>query len=254
MNISWKRYVVVFLITSVIFGFAFWLSDQLSQRKIDNIRDLQEDIGVNILSTETRFALLEKTSCEKVLESKETDIGFNTELTDLAHRVKFMESQLGQDNQKVLSLKKYYTLLQIKDYLLTREFHDRCNQKMVSILYFHQSDCSDCVKQSIVLDSIANQYPEIRVYWLDKDIQTPALQALLGMFTVKTGPNTGPAILIGSKVYSGFQSLDQIASYIPEIAVWQKEKAKAEADKLKAKNATSTVITGASSTKSSVKK
>jgi glutaredoxin len=216
-----RRYVYTFIITLAIFFFSFWLSNTFSDKKIESLRDLESKISLDILSVETRFSLLQKTSCEHIVSNKDSDAGFNVDLNNLSVKVKSLENQLGYFNQDVLSLKKYYSLLQIKDYLLMKEYHDRCKQNTVSILYFHDVDCVECSKQSIILDKIVEEYPEIRVYYFDKTTNTPALDTLSSIFKVQASP----ALVINDKLYSGYQDLAQIESYIPEIKVWKKEKA-----------------------------
>lgn len=236
MNI--KRYLYTFIITLAIFFFALWLSNTFSEKKIQSLRDLESQISLNILSTETRFSLLQKTSCEHIIDKKDGNAGFNKELNDLALRVKSLENQLGYYNADVISLKKYYSLLQIKDYLLTKEYHDRCKQDTVSILYFHDVDCEACSNQSIILDKIVAEYPEIRVYYFDKTTNTPALDTLLSVFKI----GSTPSIVISDKVYEGYQNLEQIESYIPEIKIWKKEK-------MATSTATSTATTSSSTKK-----
>lgn len=216
---SFKRYITVFIITGLIFTFTFWLSNQLSLSKVREVRDLEDQIALNILSTETRYSLLQDSSCQHVGSNNTDDIGLNSELTDMAHRVKFMASQLGPENERVISLKKYYTLLQIKDYLLTKELYNRCGTHIVSILYLYQEGCAECVKQSIILDDLASTYPEIRVYWIDKDLQTPALDTLISILGIKSTPS----IVIKNKVYDSLQTTSDIESYIPQIAKWKRE-------------------------------
>ena len=230
---NFKRYIYTFVITLVIFAFCLWLSNTFSNQKVQSLRDLESQISLNILSSETRFSLLQKTSCEHVINQKDSNIGFNAELNDVAQRVKFLENQLGYDNVDVSSLKRYYSLLQIKDYLLAKEFHDRCKQNTVSILYFHSAPCEECARQSIVLDKIASDYPEIRVYYFDITTNTPALDTLASIFKIKTTPS----IVVNDVAHYGFQDLAKIESYIPEIKVWKK-----------AKTATSTVATSSAST------
>lgn len=234
-----RRYLYTFIITLAIFFFSFWLSNTFSDKKIESLRDLESQISLNILSVETRFSLLQKTSCEHIVSNKDDDAGFNKDLNDLALKVKSLENQLGYFNQDVLSLKKYYSLLQIKDYLLMKEYHDRCKQDIVSILYFHDVDCTTCSRQSIILDKIVEEYPEIRVYYFDKTTNTPALDTLSSIFKIKETP----ALVINDKVYKGYQDLAQIESYIPEIKVWKKERA-----------ASSTAATTSPSTSSTSKK
>lgn len=224
---SFKRYITVFIITGCIFAFTFWLSNQLSSSKIREVRDLEDEIALNILSTETRYTLLENSSCSHLSTNNTNDIGLNSELTDIAHRVKFMASQLGPENEKVVSLKKYYTLLQIKDYLLTKELYNRCGTHIVSILYLYQEGCEECVKQSIILDDLVSTYPEIRLYWIDKDLQTPALDTLISILGIKKTPS----MVIKDKVYDSLQTISDIEKHIPQIAVWKKAKEKEALEK-----------------------
>lgn len=231
-----KRYIYTFIITLAIFFFSIWLSNTFNDKKVQSLRDLESRINLDILSVETRFSLLQKTSCEHVVNNgKNNEIGFNEDLNNVALKIKSLEYQLGYENADVISLKKYYSLLQIKDYLLAKEFHDRCKKSTVSILYFYDTSCVDCQKQSIILDKIISDYPEIRVYYLDRETDNPALDTLSSIFKVKESPT----LVIAEKTYTGFQSIEKIESYIPEIKVWKKAKDKA----------TSTASTTSSTTK-----
>lgn len=220
---NWKRYTYTFIITLIIFTFSLWLSNRFNDQKINKLRDIGSQISLDILSAETRFSLLQKTSCEHIVDQATSTIGFNVELQDLAARIKFMENQLGYMNPDVVALKKNYTLLQIKDYLLSKEYHDRCKQNIVSILYFHDIDCKECSNQSIILDKIISDYPEIRVYYFDLRTNTPALATLASVFKV-TG---SPSLVINDKIYTGFQDLAKVESYIPEIKQWKRDKLRA---------------------------
>lgn len=220
-----KRYIYTFIITLAIFFFSIWLSNTFNNKKVQSLRDLESRINLDILSVETRFSLLQKTSCEHVVNNNKTnEIGFNEDLNNVALKIKALEYQLGYENADVISLKKYYSLLQIKDYLLAKEFHDRCKKSTVSILYFYDlEDCIDCAKQSIILDKIISDYPEIRVYYLDRKTYNPALDTLSSIFKV----TESPTLVINEKTYTGFQDIENIESYIPEIKVWKKLKEKA---------------------------
>lgn len=231
-----KRYIYTFIITLAIFFFSIWLSNVFSDKKVQSLRDLESRINLDILSVETRFSLLQKTSCEHIINSdntKDNEIGFNEDLNNVALKIKSLENQLGYENADVISLKKYYSLLQIKDFLLAKEFHDRCKQNKVSILYFYDASCQDCAKQSIILDKIISDYPEIRVYYLDKSTYNPALETMSSIYKV----TQSPTLVINEKTYTGFQDIEKIESYIPEIKTWKA-----------LKNATTTASTTVKST------
>lgn len=217
-----KRYIYTFIITLAIFFFSIWLSNMFGNKKVQSLRDLESRINVDILSVETRFSLLQQTSCEHIVNSddKNSNIGFNEDLNNVALKIKSLESQLGYENYDVVALKKYYVLLQIKDYLLAKEFHDRCHKNTVSILYFYDNDCVDCAKQSIILDKIISDYPEIRVYYLDRKTDNPALDTLSSIFKIKNSPS----LVINEETYADYQDVDAIESHIPEIKIWKAEK------------------------------
>ncbi len=102
-----KRYIYTFIITLAIFFFSIWLSNIFSNQKVQSLRDLESRINLDILSVETRFSLLQKTSCEHIINSdntKDNKIGFNEDLNNVALKIKSLENQLGFENADVISL------------------------------------------------------------------------------------------------------------------------------------------------------
>jgi len=57
---DWKKYVIVFLITLFIFATAFYLSSNLNDKKLEEIRKIEDTIAIDILSLETQFDLFEQ--------------------------------------------------------------------------------------------------------------------------------------------------------------------------------------------------
>jgi len=157
--------------------------------------------------------LLGSSSCKHFESNDNFEFGLNSELSEMARRVKFMENQLGSDDSRVILIKNQYILLQIKDYVLRKELASRCGTKTTMLLYFHDTDCADCKEQSIVLDEVHNRYPDLRIYWFDNSSDTPALKALLSMFSVKKFPT----IAIDEKDYPGFQSFDTLTTIFDKL-------------------------------------
>ncbi|HEY4526493.1 MAG TPA: hypothetical protein VJK53_01435, partial [Candidatus Paceibacterota bacterium] len=110
---NWWSYVIAFLITALMFATAVYASNYFNNRRISEIRATQDDISSDILSIETQFDLLAEHSC--------SDIGESTilpsELTSLGNQLSYMESQGGR-TEEITRLKRLYSLLLIKDYLL----------------------------------------------------------------------------------------------------------------------------------------
>lgn len=221
-NIDYKKYIFSFVLTSIIFATAIYLSNYFGQKKLDEIRNIQDKISIDILSSETQFSLLEQSSC------KDIDSGsLSSELGNLEAKLTYTENQRGSDDPEVQTLKRYYSLLEIKDYLLMNKISEKCKKTPLSIIYFYANNdsCKDCQKEGFVLTKLRETYPDLRVYSFDYNMDISAVQTLISINKVK---NELPALVIKDQVYYGFQSIEDIEKAVPELA------------KMKAKNTSAT--------------
>lgn len=211
-KIEWGRYIISLLITAAIFGSVVYISDTVNKKRVDELHSIQDKMAVDLLSSETQFSLLNQSSdC-----SQDGNSILAPEIGEMGDRLSYMESQLGTTNSDVVGLKKYYSLLQIKDYLLAKELAQKCHFKPVIIIYFYSNDnCDDCTKQGYVLTALRAQYPLLRVYSFDANLDLSAIKTLQ---TITDVPATLPSLVINGKVYSGFQSIDAIEKETPELA------------------------------------
>lgn len=205
-----KKYIIAFLITAAIFATALFISNYFNQKRIQNIRNIEEKISINILSLETQFELLQEASCEYI---KKNPV-LSKELNTLADRLSYMEEQLGKKNSKVIQLKKSYSLLQIKDHLLMKKIADKCQMNPVSILYFYSNrdDCPQCDKMGYVLTHLREKYPKLRVYSFDYHLNLAALKTLISINNVE---HKLPALVINGKVKHGFKDLKTMKKILP---------------------------------------
>jgi hypothetical protein len=221
-NIDYKKYIFSFVLTSIIFATAIYLSNYFGQKKLDEIRNIQDKISIDILSSETQFSLLEQSSCK--------DIGsgsLSNELGNLEAKLTYTENQRGTEDPEVQTLKRYYSLLEIKDYILMNKISEKCKKTPLSIIYFYSNNdnCKDCQKEGFVLTKLRETYPELRVYSFDYNMDISAVQTLISINKVK---NELPALVIKDQVYYGFQSIEDIEKAVPELK------------KMKAKSASAT--------------
>ena len=210
-EVNSKKYVYSFVITAIIFATAIYISNYFGQKKIDDIRNIQDKIAIDILSSETQFSLLENSSCK--------DVGtgtLSTELGTLEDKLSYTESERGSNDPEVKTLKQYYSLLEIKDYLLMNKISDKCKKTPLSIIYFYSTDgtCTDCEKEGYVLTSLRQTYPELRVYSFDYNIGLSAVKTLISIDKIK---NNLPAIFVKDQAYYGFQSIADLEKAVPDI-------------------------------------
>ena len=209
-NIDWKKYLIVFLITVTLFLTASYLSNYFGNQKINQLKTIQDKIAIDILSSETQFSLLSELSCKNISDSV-----FSSELGELGNKLEWSQENLGATDE-VSYLKKYYSLLQIKDYLLAKRISERCKTKSAFILYFYTTaeNCSLCEQEGLVLSALRTAYPELRVYSFDYSTDLSAVSSMLQIYKIKD--TALPALVIDDDVLTGFHSLEDIEARIQE--------------------------------------
>jgi hypothetical protein len=208
---NWQRYIVVFLITLAIFLTGLWFSGFLNQKRIRQLQNIENTISLDLQSSEIQFSLLEELSCEDISSSTV----LSSELNSLAEKLSYSESNIGIENEEVISLKKYYSLLQIKDYLLMKKITERCGEESTFILYFYKNtECQDCTKQGYVLTSLREKYPKLRVYSFDYNLDLSAIKAMIAIYKVE---DNLPALVINGEVHNGFKTIEEIEEMVPEL-------------------------------------
>ncbi len=212
-NARVSSYLVAFLITAFIFATALYASNYFNNRRIVDIQATQDKISIDILSLETQFELLAEHSCRDISENSV----LSTEIQPLAQRLSYLESQSQVNQDELFALKRYYTLLQIKDLLLMQRVAQKCNLKPVFILYFYSNagDCENCEQQGYVLTGLSQKYPNLRIYSFDYNLGLSALRTLIDIDNVG---NEMPALVLNDEVYYGLQTMEDIERIVPQIA------------------------------------
>lgn len=214
MKFDWTKYILALFITTAIFVTAFYITSRIDTQRLSDIRATEANISVDLLSTETQFDLLGSLDCEAIAENPV----LSDQLNSLAERLAYAENNLGINNPEVLQLKKQYSLLEIKDYLLMQQISDKCGQKTVSILYFYSNagDCEGCTHMGDVLTYLRETYPTLRVYSFDYNLDLGAVRTLISLKKIE-GQKL-PAFIVDSRtpIY-GFHNIESMQNLIPEL-------------------------------------
>lgn len=221
--LDYRKYLVTLLITTAIFVTAIFTSNVLTQKKLEDVRAIEDRVALDILSSETQFALLGETSC------REIGPGFlSKELGPLGQKLTHAENQSEFSASDIDSLKRSYFLLEIKDYLLMKRLTEKCGTAPTFILYFYSSSepCKDCEKMGHVLTALREMYPEVRVYSFDYDFDLEAVRTLISIYKVEDNP---PALIVNGEPHYGFYPIEDLEKNIPALAKLKKEKEAQEA-------------------------
>lgn len=212
MPLATRNALLALAITVAIIGTIVAAINHLDQQRIAELDAIQAQLATDTLSVETQFALLEDAPC--------ADLTVGTDLTQevsaLGDRLGATEARLGSDNPEVLRLKKQYTLLQIRDYLLTKRIADTCDVEPVTALYFYSNEagaCESCDRASYALSYLRQTYPGLRVYSFDYNLDLGALETLIKVEKIE---ERFPAFVIEGERSYGFTDLESFQELFPE--------------------------------------
>jgi len=207
-----RKYIFTFALTAALFATAFFASSFFSEKRVANVKEIQDNIAIDILSSETQFDLLKEVSCSNVNDSM-----LSPQLSEIGDKLSRTESDRGANDPDVVYLKKYYTLLEVKDFLLSKQFVAKCGaeKKPVSIIYFYSNagDCPDCEREGYVLTRLKEKYPDLRVYSFDYNLDLSVVDSMKRIYKITSSL---PALVIEDKTHIGFKSVEDLEKLLPD--------------------------------------
>ncbi|HVB19666.1 MAG TPA: hypothetical protein VNF51_00030 [Candidatus Paceibacterota bacterium] len=214
MSLVTRNVLIALLITLVLAGTVAYAVDYLNRARVAELSTIEDQLSIDTLSLETQFSLLEAAPCDSAASSTT----LTGELSDLGSRLSYAEDQLGTNNSQVIQLKEQYSLLEIRDYLITKQLAAACGTKPVTVLYFYSNagDCADCDRAGYALSYLRNTYPALRVYSFDYTLDLGAIKTLIAVTKVQ---DTLPAFVIDGKRSYGFTSLADLERRFPKGAI-----------------------------------
>lgn len=210
-KIQFSKYITAFAITLLVFIAGVTLGSYNDRKKLAIVDDLEQDIKMNTMGTEIQYLLMTDSPCTFVNSTQ-----MAIELGNLGSKLTFMESQLGTDDKRVLELKEYYHLLELRHWLFLKNAKKECNKNFELMLYFYsnEGDCRDCEEQGHVLTYVHKKNPLFNIYSFDVNIDNPALNTLKERYNIRTTPT----VVINETIHEGFMSTDEVmeALHLPK--------------------------------------
>jgi hypothetical protein len=198
-----SKYLTVFAITTLVFFMGLLLGNYVSGIKLNNLEDLENDLRTDTMAVEMQFLLLAEDPCRSVNTTPLTD-----ELQNIASRLDYMENKLGNDNSEVLRIKEYYSLLELRHWLLLKKTRAECglNSDLILFFYSNKNDCPRCEEQGFILTYIRKKYPNVHVYSFDVNLDNVALDTIKEIYDVREAPT----IVVNNVAYDSFLEKDDV--------------------------------------------
>lgn len=208
-NLEFNKYAATFAIATLLLIIGILIGNYLSNMKLSDIQEMENNVQFDIMSLEIQNLLFEENPCTTSV------IPIEEKLVDTSTKISFMEDQLGKTNEEVIRLKKYYSLLEIRHFLLMQKRKDECSMNYNLILFFYSNKddkISESQKQGYVLDSLRQKYgtDKVKVYSLDTDLNLFIVSDLSKYYNI----TNVPGIILNEKAFLGFHSKEDLENFI----------------------------------------
>jgi hypothetical protein len=215
MSLFVRNIIISLIITLLIIGTIVYAVNYLNHQRVVELDTIESQLTTDTLSVETQYALLANAPCEDFTSSSTEDTTLSQEVSSLGEKLASAEKNFGVKDKNVQQLRRQYTLLEIRDYLLTKQLSKTCNFHPIIVLYFYSNtgECKDeCSRASYTLSVLHNNYPNLRVYSFDYNLNLAALKTLIAVEKVEP---KFPAFVINGKTYYGFTDFDDFKKNFP---------------------------------------
>lgn len=218
-NNNFRRYLAALVITCMIFVSGFLTSNVLMTKKLEGVKNIEDNISLSILSSETEYDILREISCDAPNAKPSTTL--TAEIGKLADMLEKLEEN-DKNDERILAAKKRYSLLLIKDFLLSKRISESCKTKPTFVIYFYGNAdiCPECVKTGAALTSLRSDYENLRVYAFDMNLDLPLIKSFASIYNIKN--ESLPALVIDKKVYGGLTTKIEIENLLPKEIKIQK--------------------------------
>jgi len=203
-KVSKDKYIIAALITAGIFVLGLLLGLVIEGKRVSYIEDVSREQNLDFSSLQLQYAYIDQLSqennCEAVSKTFEKNIE-NLESTRI--RLENFDENAKLNKKEFDSLKREYTLAQIRYWLLAKKTKELCGDDIVTILYFFSDDkeCSQCNNQAFVLTYLKKRFREkLLIFSFDSRFyQEPMINLLKNTYDIYAYPS----IVIEGEKYEG---------------------------------------------------
>lgn len=204
-----KRLLSAFSIATIVFLLGVFVGETMTNAKVNQVINLAEEIRLDILDLELQQDLLRYEPCGKTYL-----YSLGSKLDDIGTRLAYLEEERGKQDSQVIELKKPYTMLQIRHYLLIKNRAQECSEDYIIILFFYsnkQEYLGDSEKQGYVLKYFSDKYgyEKVKIYALDSDLDLGVIEMLKEQYNVSVYPTT----IVNERIFVGFTSQEEFQKF-----------------------------------------
>lgn len=216
-EINWRLYVIAFVISAFVFVAGILAGMQLTRSVNDELQNELNALKYRTSELELLSLIGTENNSLVLCEFYETQLSsFDKATSDFGAKLDFLEKSRGRSDSAVQELKREFSLMELRDFLFVEKVKKAScpNLKINTILFFYTNvGCPECTLQGEVGPPLKSENPSrIMIYAFDKDIGSPAVEALMKIY----GVTEMPSLVINGKTFAGYRSKNEIEALLSE--------------------------------------
>jgi len=203
-----RAYFFAAILTIVLYLAGIFTGVFIQRAEENQLKLKTEDLKRSIENTQLEYFYLN--SIGDKIPCNSLSILIN-ETTENVRKIGQELVEIEKSKENIDSLKKEYSVLSVKGWLLNNYLKEKCYLNDHVILYFYSVPCEKCIKQGNILDQLReNKVKNMKVFVLDVNVDEPIVQTLKKTYNI----TATPAIIINEKKYEGLIQQEELEKLI----------------------------------------
>src|SRR3989338_9946246 len=212
---SRRRYVIAVVLTILVFASGLMLGLVIENKRVSYLENLYQKQQIDFSSTQLQYLYLTTLNKKDLCGGYYRTFDVNLSQLDDA-RIKLVNYAINNkiNKENFDSLKRQYTIEQLKYWLFAQQIKDTCGEEFARVLYFYSTneECQRCADQEDVMKYLKKRFNEkLLIFALDsKMTEEPMITTLKREYSV----SVYPTLIIENKKLEGFADKDLILANI----------------------------------------
>jgi len=203
-----RMYFFAFIASLLLFTVGLVLGWQLGYSAVTQMRSEFDALSADEAGVELVSLLGNESFACQIYESEFMRVFQKT--VEYGEKLAELESKKGKMDSEVLELKKDYSSMQLRNYLLQQKMDARCGYRHNVIIYFYSNEnYTPETDEGLQIGKVDKEFG-VYTYHFDINVDSPIVRGLKAAYNIKTTPT----LIINGEKYEGFLTADELRAIL----------------------------------------
>ena len=203
-----RMYFFAFVASLLLFTVGLVLGWQLGYSAVTQMRSEFDALSADEAGVELVSLLGNESFACQIYESEFMRVFQKT--VEYGEKLAELESKKGKMDPEVLELKKDYSSMQLRNYLLQQKMDARCGYRHNVIIYFYSNEnYMPETDEGLQIGKVDKEFG-VYTYHFDINVDSPIVRGLKAAYNIKTTPT----LIINGEKYEGFLTADELRAIL----------------------------------------